>query len=214
MNPPQSPGLGQPIPAYLPRYTVALGQKHHRHLGWIGAGTWTGTEEEQIAAQVGLYCSAIGTLQGTRGLRAAGVLPHVKGKVPRYVGTFVPQYPVPGGSMIETAEGEVPVLITQTRATPGTERSPSGPAGPVQAVRAITAKHIHQFAQPFWGRISTQSLSCPVLPVSCRVESVLPMSTRENGDHTVSPRPNTHAASGHLGRVLCALRACAPRCSA
>lgn len=63
MNPPQSPGLGQPIPAYLPRYTVALAQKHHRHLGWIGAGTWTGTDKEQIAAQVGLYCSAIGTLQ-------------------------------------------------------------------------------------------------------------------------------------------------------
>lgn len=33
-----------------------------------------------------------------------------------YVGTFVPQYPVPDRGMVQAAEGEVPVLITQTRA--------------------------------------------------------------------------------------------------
>lgn len=71
---------------------------------------------EQIAAQVGWYRGAVGT--GTEYKRIK-ITNWCAAALAKCVSTPVPQYPVPGGSMNETAEGEVPVLITQTRATPG-----------------------------------------------------------------------------------------------
>lgn len=102
------------------------------------------------------------------------------------VDTFVPQYPVPGGSVVETAEGEVPRPRHPNTSYAWKRKEPIRACRPSRAVRAITAKHIHQFAQPFWGRISTQSLSCPVL--SCllsRIKFGACQCQLEKRDHTV-----------------------------
>lgn len=68
--------------------------------------------------------------------------------------------PVPGGSVVETAGGEVPRPRHPNTSYAWKRKEPIRARRPSRAVRAITAKHIHQFAQPFWGRISTLSLSC------------------------------------------------------
>lgn len=124
------------------------------HLGWDGpvpGQVLRSTEQEQDSCAGGMVLRHVH---------------HVGGK--KYVGSFVPQYPIPGGSMIETAEGEVPVLITQTRATPGRERSTSA-----QLQLISTSINLHSLS----GAASPPSL-CLVLSClfSCRVKLLLPMS--------------------------------------
>lgn len=159
----------------------------------------------QIAAQVGWYCGCDRNGTEYKRIKIAGVLPHCK----KCVSTFVPQYPVPGGSMNETAEGEVPVLITQTRATPGRERSPSGHAGPVKPsaqLQLSTSINLHSLS----GAASPPtSLSCPVLPVSCRVKLLCCQCQLEKRDHPV-PGPSTLPMQPVATLVrYCVLRACA-----
>lgn len=97
-----------------------------------------------------------------------------------------PSSTVPGGSLVDSAEGEVPVLITQTRATPGREREPIRACRPSHPVGAITAKHIPSICTAFLGPYLHPAfvLSCLVLSCQFLVASklvLLPMSTRGNG---------------------------------
>lgn len=81
--------------------------------------------------------------------------------------------------------------------------NPSGHAGPVTPSAQLQLSTSHQFAQPFWGHISTRPLSCPVLscPSSflsrqnwCSCQCQL----EETGGHTVPRcRCRTHAACGY-----------------